>query len=181
MRYCNVGEKAVVEYKKIDGGKVFFQSKGIIEVSAGRRGTYRFYGMSDDFYIQNTGKFDEFTATGINPGYVGGFGFGNRGFAPAMDGKLIRGPYYYFISDFGFEEIAGTINCQIEITSNGKTFTDTIMCPNGAYNVSCGNECPEGFCKCIIPEYPGYCCLDCSATATQIREITNDLRAKNGR
>ncbi|MBN3924004.1 hypothetical protein [Nostoc sp. NMS4] len=46
------------------------------------------------------------------------------------------------------------------------------------YQISCGDECPEGFCKCIIPEYPGYCCLDCTAIAASIREITNSLRGK---
>lgn len=47
-------------------------------------------------------------------------------------------------------------------------------------SVACDDECPEGFCKCIIPEYPGYCCLDCGATAASIRAITNELRGKNG-
>lgn len=48
------------------------------------------------------------------------------------------------------------------------------------YKVSCDDECPEGFCKCVIPEYPGYCCLDCTATAASIRSIINDLRVRNG-
>jgi hypothetical protein len=49
------------------------------------------------------------------------------------------------------------------------------------FSVSCDDECPKGFCKCVIPGYPGYCCLDCAATAASIRSITNELRAKNGR
>ncbi|MEH2437369.1 MAG: hypothetical protein V7K25_24565 [Nostoc sp.] len=48
------------------------------------------------------------------------------------------------------------------------------------FKVACGTSCPDGYCKCEIPEYPGYCCLDCAATATSIRLITNELRSKNG-
>ncbi|MEH2243387.1 hypothetical protein [Nostoc sp.] len=45
--------------------------------------------------------------------------------------------------------------------------------------VACG-DCPPGYCRCEMPGYPGYCCLDCHATAEQIRVITNELRLKNG-
>ncbi|MEH2243548.1 hypothetical protein [Nostoc sp.] len=45
--------------------------------------------------------------------------------------------------------------------------------------VACG-DCPPGYCRCEMSGYPGYCCLDCHATAEQIRVITNDLRSKNG-
>lgn len=48
------------------------------------------------------------------------------------------------------------------------------------YTVACDDECPEGFCKCLTPEYPGYCCLNCASTAASIRTITNELRGKNG-
>lgn len=51
---------------------------------------------------------------------------------------------------------------------------------NCSQQITCGDECPEGFCKCSSPGYPGYCCLDCAATAANIRTITNDLRLKNG-
>ncbi|MEH2322052.1 MAG: hypothetical protein V7K32_00315 [Nostoc sp.] len=47
------------------------------------------------------------------------------------------------------------------------------------YQVACGVACPEGFCKCEIPEYPGYCCLDCAFTAASIHAITNELKYKN--
>ncbi|MCC5625111.1 hypothetical protein LC574_29075, partial [Nostoc sp. CHAB 5715] len=63
---------------------------------------------------------------------------------------------------------------------SGNNFIDEIECPSGDFKVSCGDECPEGFCKCPIPEYPGYCCLDCASIAASIRAITNGLRAKNG-
>ena len=39
----------------------------------------------------------------------------------------------------------------------------------------CIAVCPEGFCKCIIPEYPGYCCLDCKATGDRLKNIANKV------
>jgi hypothetical protein len=66
---------------------------------------------------------------------------------------------------------------KIEDNSNG---IKVINIPNcNSFTVSCGDDCPEGFCKCEIPEYPGYCCLDCSQIAKNIRDITNDLKSKN--
>ena len=47
-------------------------------------------------------------------------------------------------------------------------------------NVQCDDDCPTGTYKCSSPIYPGYCCLDCNATAASIRAITNDLRLLNG-
>ena len=50
----------------------------------------------------------------------------------------------------------------------------------GTFQVACNARCPDGFCECPSPGYPGYCCLDCASTASNIRTITNELRAKNG-
>lgn len=63
--------------------------------------------------------------------------------------------------------------------NQGQTIT-RIYLTEPKFIVSCDDDCPEGFCKCIIPEYPGYCCLDCGSAAASIRSITNELRAKNG-
>lgn len=30
------------------------------------------------------------------------------------------------------------------------------------FSVGCGDECPEGYCKCKTLKYPGYCCCKCS-------------------
>ncbi|MEH2169333.1 MAG: hypothetical protein V7K41_22280 [Nostoc sp.] len=72
-----------------------------------------------------------------------------------------------------------TDKCTIQIIdSMGRIFSKTSECPI-KYTVACGDDCPEGFCKCEISEYPGYCCLNCNATARSIRDITNNLRVKN--
>lgn len=31
---------------------------------------------------------------------------------------------------------------------------------NCDYKVSCGEDCPPGYCKCECVNYPGYCCFD---------------------
>lgn len=174
MNFCNVGEDATVTYLNPDGQKTVFKAKGVIAVDtiSNSPGTYRFYGFGDD------NVFYQFVATGINPGYSLNSGFNSRGYTPTMNGQFIQSQTYYYVSGFGIEELIKPIEgCKIKIVS-GNTFTDTIQCPDGKYSVACGGECPEGFCKCPIPEYPGYCCLDCAATAASIRSITNDLRAK---
>lgn len=72
-----------------------------------------------------------------------------------------------------------TDKCTIQIIDSvGRIFSKIGECPI-EYTVSCDDDCPEGFCKCEIAEYPGYCCLDCNSIARSIRDITNDLRAKN--
>lgn len=69
----------------------------------------------------------------------------------------------------------------IRVFSNGELiFKDVGVAPI-TFKVECIRvRCPEGFCECPIPVYPGYCCLDCAATAANIRAITNDLKGKNG-
>lgn len=77
-------------------------------------------------------------------------------------------------------EIPDILKSRLHIKKAGVAndiFTATGDYP-GSFHVTCG-DCPEGFCKCIIPEYPGYCCLDCNAAAASIRSITNELKGKN--
>jgi hypothetical protein len=72
-----------------------------------------------------------------------------------------------------------TDKCIIQIVnSSGNSFVKQGECPI-KYTVACDDGCPEGFCKCSSPEYPGYCCLDCNATANEIRSITQSLKAHN--
>ncbi|MEH2146252.1 hypothetical protein [Nostoc sp.] len=67
----------------------------------------------------------------------------------------------------------------VKDSSGHLLFTDSGKAPCD-YDVACGN-CPEGFCECPSPGYPGYCCLDCHEVAANIRSITNDLRSKYGK
>ncbi|MEH2278914.1 MAG: hypothetical protein V7K40_30035 [Nostoc sp.] len=47
----------------------------------------------------------------------------------------------------------------------------------GTFQVACNARCPDGFCECPSLGYPGYCCLDCRAIASELRSITNSLRS----
>lgn len=55
------------------------------------------------------------------------------------------------------------VPCSITIKdSTGATvFSRSGDCPV-SFTVSCGDECPEGYCKCPTLKYPGYCCCKCS-------------------
>lgn len=64
----------------------------------------------------------------------------------------------------GFQPGSGILSvrlCKITITdSTGATFEKEGQCPL-TYTVACGDECPEGYCKCKSLKYPGYCCCKC--------------------
>lgn len=110
-----------------------------------------------------------------------------RTIASAKDGRVLysdasfnAGAIQYLGTVFT-PNVANKYQIIISNTSGIELFKeekDTTIPPK--YEVACGEECPEGFCKCITPEYPGYCCLDCNSTAASIRAITNDLKGKNG-
>ncbi|MEH1906649.1 hypothetical protein [Nostoc sp.] len=86
--------------------------------------------------------------------------------------------------EYIFQNVPIKVSCEgttllIEDSSGAARNVEVPNC--NSYKVSCGDDCPEGFCKCHSDSYPGYCCLDCLATAASIRSITNELRSKNGR
>jgi hypothetical protein len=105
---------------------------------------------------------------------------GCSGVKPSVDGVLTPGTdNVYYPPTASVSHSPGEWELTITNTSG---LAHRIRYPSKPmYKVSCDDECPEGFCRCEIPEYPGYCCLDCAATSGNIRAITNDLRAKNGR
>jgi hypothetical protein len=43
------------------------------------------------------------------------------------------------------------------------------------YNVSCDDDCPEGFHKCTHNKFPGYCCVPCKATGDHLKNIANKV------
>jgi hypothetical protein len=68
----------------------------------------------------------------------------------------------------------------LKVVDNTGSVKNLIVKSCGDYQVSCDEDCPEGFCKCPSPNYPGYCCLDCASTVSDIRVIARELRSKNG-
>ncbi|MEH1829531.1 MAG: hypothetical protein V7L22_30045 [Nostoc sp.] len=61
--------------------------------------------------------------------------------------------------------------------SNGNTLIN-VSVSQCDYEVSCGDDCPDGQCKCHSDVYPGYCCNDCASTAAQIHSVTELARSK---
>lgn len=178
MGYCDVGEKAFVTYTTESGERIrreFAGSPIDVSIAPTSPGSFRFYGVGDD------GLSYELFATGYEPSYVLNTSFNGRGYTPVMDGVVLRSSSYYYVSGYGIDVIVPpTAKHRIHITGTGVDFYDYVAGDDGNYKVSCGDGCPEGFCKCPSPEYPGYCCLDCSAIAGSIHAITNELRGRNG-
>jgi hypothetical protein len=150
---------------------------------------WRFSGQGkfNDFY------FDMF-GCGDNPGWFDNGVYLN----PTLNGNLFLDSVYgtrYGTESIekvtddsersGFIKIGNCLTClnpcslTIKNEQGITLFTVSGKCPC-KFSVACGGRCPENFCECPILEYPGYCCLDCSATAASIRAITNELRSKNG-
>lgn len=135
---------------------------------------YLTYGKWDDY--GTIGSYS--TGDGVVLSYSGNILIGNGySVSGTVVNKLPIGCYFQGTLEWSWLDW----DCSIAIfdKNNNKIFLDSGECPIN-FVVTCDDDCPEGFCKCIIPEYPGYCCLDCNATAASIRAITNDLRGKNG-
>ncbi|MDZ8089024.1 MAG: hypothetical protein RMY16_26260 [Nostoc sp. DedQUE12b] len=43
------------------------------------------------------------------------------------------------------------------------------------YTVTCDDDCPEGFHKCIHNKYPGYCCIPCKETGDRLKNMANKV------
>lgn len=153
---------------------------------------YRFAGI-DIFGINS---FEVFLC-GVNPSYV----LFSGGLTPAFNGSIVfsNGSYRYkpgtesinqvtqiirdpsvYLSDGDCSQClveSGNMKVTITDKNNNKLFEKTGLNPQ--IKASC-DGCPPNTCKCLSPGYPGYCCLDCSAIASSIRSVTNELRIKNG-
>lgn len=101
---------------------------------------------------------------------------------PGVQGRYQKGATIKVVSS---ESEPGVLNsscnsclqsCSIEIKDkSGIIFTKNFaVCPD--YKVSCDDDCPTGFCKCIINKYPGYCCLDCRKVAAQINNLATKCK-----
>lgn len=69
--------------------------------------------------------------------------------------------------------------CTIKILHNNEViFTDKGECPI-TFNVVCGEECPPGTTKCCRSDYPGYCCLPCDSTKSDLIGISSIVQSVN--
>lgn len=113
-----------------------------------------------------------FLSCALLPGWTLNGQYGDRYFFPSNNRKNLAS------RDYGAVPVSITLlNSQAEIA----VWQGGIQASGGGCN-NCliQDDCPPGTCKCHSESYPGYCCLDCSATAASIRSITNELRRKNG-
>ncbi|MBC1242069.1 hypothetical protein [Nostoc sp. 2RC] len=146
---------------------------------------WRFTGIG----VANNDNYQLF-AYGVNPS----FHDSGTGMQPYMDGERLQYEGYFYRK--GSESVAPTGNasyitgwdnkgdcnprmikkCKLTIKSNGATiFEKTGKCPL-EYQVTCGDECPEGSHKCTHKAYPGYCCVPCKEVAQRINNIANKVR-----
>ncbi|MDZ8190013.1 MAG: hypothetical protein RMX96_34905 [Nostoc sp. ChiSLP02] len=76
--------------------------------------------------------------------------------------------------------IDSSANKYLRVTNASGQLIAQLKADNCNFDVACSEDCPAGKCKCATDSYPGYCCLDCAATAANIKAITNELRANYG-
>jgi hypothetical protein len=74
-------------------------------------------------------------------------------------------------TDVGIGLKENSEKCTISIVNgNGYTFSKAGECPI-KYEVSCGDDCPEGSHKCTHNKYPGYCCVPCKEVGDKLKNI----------
>ena len=174
MSYCNQGDKPKVNYSFGDGSKGEF--------------------------LANTSPIDVLTST--EPGVEAGYTYQD----PNLPGqRTVAGNSYTTefleicqkgqtairIFKNGFEVLyscylPGSLltvaaipeKCVLKVnnSANVNLFTIKGKCPVN-FTVAC-IDCPDGQCKCVSTNYPGYCCLPCSQVALEIASITAIARSK---
>lgn len=72
-------------------------------------------------------------------------------------------------------------NCKIDIYSQGNLLLSRSGKSPCNVTVSCGDDCPPGYCKCTTTNYPGYCCIPCKEIKAQLIASRIAVRSlKNG-
>ena len=192
MSYCSLGTKATVNIASPIQEKIIIDAPINVAVVASASGRYQDYTHDMSQPIDKT--FDKsITSIILNDPvndyvYSGEYPPSNPIVHRTCPVPSIQDNKIYLDFDPGaYADNVGT--CTYRVFFGGFTLTASNSAGQSitrkydakpVFTVACGDDCPEGFCKCIIPEYPGYCCLDCSATAASIHAITNQLRGKNG-
>jgi hypothetical protein len=191
--YCNGKSQAIVEYTKESGIKERYRSISTpIEIvvdngAASNLKCWRFYGTGGDNATY------AHLACGFNPEYRPR---PEGGVYLYMDGVMLNptgvSTGYFYVSNYGIEPGYGVDNsgartrtgncnncppnqCTIKIVDfNKNEFVDAIKCDSN-YQVSCGEECPPGYCKCQCVAYPGYCCLPCNQVKSGLLNVAKNL------
>lgn len=184
MLYCSGKNKASVYYEFADKKDSFISKIVPIKVLTGvadsgndTGNTWIVRGRGVNFYdCSPTNEYYEASCS-IKPSLKAGtYDFGDR---------ICSLIYAYCGSniiprqDFGFHPsdvmiIPPSDICKIEIfdSTDNLLFSDTGKCPV-KFTVACEDDCPPGTVRCECIEYPGYCCLPCEPTISEIKSIRN--------
>ncbi len=187
--YCNAGDKATVNYTSKSGVKskfITYNTPIDVEcINQERTGRY-IYTINDFGYTTNCESSGQrFTDTVIADSYQ---------VSPTTnDGQYSNCPWYelsFYIGENKISSLKKTSRYSVSQTPNpnynpgGKQLkvknsqgteifkADVKDCN---YTVACGDNCPEGFCKCPKNSYPGYCCLSCASTANAILNLASKV------
>ncbi|QHG15810.1 hypothetical protein [Nostoc sp. ATCC 53789] len=185
MSYCQIGDKtATVTYQFRGDSERFFKSNVVpINVALTREN-------------EQPGHWTLDTYDDITTSYIFTYD-GLESESPLATGRQIRTSSTNRLISADDNASAGNVRIRSAVftPSKGVGYTIKVFNANTSeilfqdfkegeippkYTVACGDGCPEGFCRCTTPGYPGYCCLDCNSTAASIRFITNDLKGRNG-
>lgn len=184
MLYCTNVDRSILTFFLPSGKQERVELPGDIEVTIERNtGLSRCWRFSG---LDTTGQYQyEHFAEGTTPEYrynpaVGGYNL-------YLDGRRLQDVTYAYRAGAQYTKVPTVIHsfgsrssgscstatgeqvCEI-LVNGGGLFRSNIRCP-GDYKVACGDECPPGMCKCPIPQYPGYCCLDCAQVAARINNL----------
>lgn len=102
------------------------------------------------------------TGTQLTPNGICGPGTGQF-LISLSDGRTVRDPLYTNWQPTPTAFFREAV-CGFRVRDNqGRIVFEKLQtqCPEYV-RVSCGDECPEGYCKCPTLKYPGYCCCKCS-------------------
>lgn len=199
MSYCKIGEKATITYYKESNYRetlVITNTPVDVQFERIAGNCWRFFGTGDDKFVSGGSRPDqryEVFVNGNKPSYINNPSDARPGVRPVMDGNAVFPVGYYYISDYGFQRVnsdtptpgvltggscritGNEVNCVITISdSKGNTYKDNALCEK-SFTVSCGDECPEGYCKCASTNYPGYCCLPCSEVKSGLLAIARNI------
>jgi hypothetical protein len=170
MSFCSAGDIATVTYNFGYGEKIYKTTNSPINIEAADIRTKITYGLAWFKPSNHPDQFDivEGTVTIVsgcaNDNLDNSYLVLSNGFIPFFQGKNA--------CSISFESLPALI----KITDSQNIIYQETGNRKPSYRVGCGDNCPEGFCKCEISEYPGYCCLNCTETAQKINNIANKIR-----
>ncbi|MEH2456537.1 hypothetical protein [Nostoc sp.] len=190
MSYCNLGDKATITYQFAKEQPITYESNiSPIDITTDKAspsttGNYNSQGYQITFNSpQGAYAQIQFTVIDYQLYTIGGNNFirwipcGSVSFPKNPDGSLAGGatitsPLVIDTSVHCPTVAIDDNKCEIKVLNSGKIlFSAQGNCPV-TFNVACGDECPNGYCKIDCETYPGYCCI----SEAEIQGFINRLK-----